>query len=221
MLSRDLADNHVRKPGGVKTDGAALPRVPGSMRPAWRRKVDLRSACDAPREQPRVIGRSLIRWSQPFRLAVTALTLTLTAGCSQSSKWGRRTSPPAGPLANPYNAANPYPTGNYGAVPPNQAVVPGGPQAGPNSQVMWPTRQAGPPPNVNQVRGPEVVATPRPDAAGPGPSATPLCPPGQGPGPVGPPAIPTRKWRGFLPAHGTDEDRPGWWTPDYGGGTSA
>jgi hypothetical protein len=31
---------------------------------------------------------------------------------------------------------------------------------------------------------------------------------------------PFRKWRGFLPSHDTDEDRPGWWTPDYRSGTS-
>ena len=41
-------------------------------------------------------------------------------------------------------------------------------------------------------------------------------PPGQAPSGASAP-----KWRGFLPAHGTNEDRPGWWTPDYGGGTSA
>jgi hypothetical protein len=94
----------------------------------------------------------------------------------------------------------------------------------------------------NQVVKPEVVPTPAADApAGfipPAPhlplAPRPLAGPPTGPfrlpnvnagKPVyhavaGPPPVkPARKWRGFLPAHDTDEDRPGWWSPDYRGST--
>jgi hypothetical protein len=74
--------------------------------------------------------------------------------------------------------------------------------------------------NGNQPGTAELVPTPQPDITVSGPA--PNCPsgvPGQVLAPA-PTAKPARRWGGFLPAHGTNEDRPGWWTPDYGGGTS-
>lgn len=136
------------------------------------------------------------RWPRQIQVAAMALAIGFGGGCSQASKLARSSSPPA-------------------AAPPDPFGVP---------STYRPTGLAGPPINNGQARGPETIGTPRPDSPSPGQPVTPLCPPGaprQGFGPAPPPAKPARRWRGFLPAQGTDEDRPGWWTPDYGGGTSA
>lgn len=170
-------------------------------------------------------------------LAVAASGAQL--GCSQTSRLAGRVMFPAGvrygtelrPAANP-------PQG--GGRPPYPIAAPPGPRNEPFGQMVRNQRPAFPQPNIGTGGPPEVIATPRPvpppgrlpgppemiatprpDGASRVPPATPPCPPGQVLRPMPPAEKPVPKWRGFLPSDGSREDRPGWWTPDYGGGTSA
>lgn len=152
--------------------------------------------------------------ARPVRRRLAALVVAAAAGCTPSSQLARPWSPPTthAPVAS-------APDGRFV---PRPALGPTSAGGGPYTNVAQPT---GRPMQGGQAGGAEVVPTPRPDSPGSGPALAPGCLPGApGQGPVtAPPAPPrpARWWRGFLPAHGTDEDRPGWWTPDYGGGTSA
>lgn len=187
---------------------------------AWRN--DLRSASIAQTTRWNFVR--IARWPRGIHTAIVALAIGVGGGCSQSSRLARSSNPPTGARPDPFNVTNTYPTGNRAAAPPNLPAGPIGAQAGQFNQAMRPTGQMGPPVNRGQAAGPEMIAAPRPDIAGPGQPAMQPCPPnGQGPrfDTMPPAAKPVRKWRGFLPAQDTDEDRPGWWTPDYGGGTSA
>lgn len=157
------------------------------------------------------------RLRQPVSLAVVAFAIATPGGCTQTSPWARPFRPPTG-IAQPANV-NAYPPGN----PPSVSSNPGfmrGRQTGQYNQAMRPTGPAGPVAS-GQPGAPEVVPTPRPQGAPPAPPAIAPCPPGQVLRPLPPWGHPVPKWRGFLPADDTREDRPGWWTPDYGGGTSA
>lgn len=171
-------------------------------------------------------------------LAVVASGAQL--GCSQTSRPAGRVMFPAGVR---YGAEQ-RPGANVpqsGGRPPYPVAGPPGPRSQPFGQMVRNQRPELPAPNVGGVMRPEIIATPGPlpPAAGrlPGPPeriatprpdgapriapAMPPCPPAQSLRPMPPAETPVRKWRGFLPSDGSREDRPGWWTPDYGGGTSA
>ena len=169
-------------------------------------------------------------------LAVAASGAQL--GCSQTSRLAGRVMFPAGVRYGTEQrpGTNPPPRGGR---PPYPVAGLLGPRSQPFGQMVQNQRPGLPPPNVGAGGPPEVIATPRPvpPAAGrlPGPAemiaaprpdgapriapAMAPCPPGLRPMP--PAEKPVPKWRGFLPSDGSREDRPGWWTPDYGGGTSA
>lgn len=165
---------------------------------------------------------------RPLCLAVIGIASFSPTGCSQFSKWARPSAPPPGIGPYPNNAANTHPPANRTVPPGNPAFAPMAGQRGQPGQVVNPTGPASMPVRGGPASAPEVVATPRPDGALPDPPALSRVPPamppiapGQSSGFLRPAPKPACKWRGFLPAHGTNEDRPGWWTPDYGGGTSA
>lgn len=173
---------------------------------------------------PNVVGSSStlhplsLGWLVWMRLARAALVASVVTGCARSSQMTRSAGVPAGP----YPAAG-QPADRMAAAS-GTAFVSNGPRAGQSNNGAQPMGQAGPSVNGGQAGNPEVVPAPRPDAAGPGPAPNPNCPPGvpgQGPGPATRPAKRASWWRGFLPSDGDREDRPGWWSPDYGGGTSA
>lgn len=171
-------------------------------------------------------------------LAVAASGAQL--GCSQTSRLAGRVMFPAGVRYGAEHRPGAK-VPQSGGRPPYPVAAPPGPRSEPFGQMVRNQRPGAAPPNVGTAGPPEVIATPRPvpPAAGrlpgppemiatPHPDGAPRVPPAMSPCPPGqvlrsmPPAerrVP--KWRGFLPAHGTREDRPGWWTPDYGGGTSA
>ncbi|HJT33744.1 MAG TPA: hypothetical protein VJ783_16985 [Pirellulales bacterium] len=170
-------------------------------------------------------------------LAVAASGAQL--GCSQTSRLAGRVMFPAGVRygAEQRPAANLPQTGGR---PPYSVRAPLGPRSQPFGQMVQ-NQRPGIPPNLGAGGPPEVIATPRPvppaagrlpgppemiaaprpDGALPVPPAMPACPPGQALHPMPPAEKSVPKWRGFLPSDGSREDRPGWWTPDYGGGTSA
>ena len=182
---------------------------------------------------PNVVGSSstvYLRFASRapwMRLAQTTLAVCVVTGCTPSSQMAR----PSGPPTGPYPVAG-APADRFAAAS-RPGFAPTAPGGGPYSNGAQPTGQVGGAMTGGQSGGAEIVPTPRPDNRGPGPEVVPTprhgpavapnCPPGvPGQGPVpGPPPKPVPWWRGFLPAHGTNEDRPGWWTPDYGGGTSA
>lgn len=169
-------------------------------------------------------------------LAVAASGAQL--GCSQTSRLAGRVMFPAGVRygTEPQTPANPPQSGGR---PPYPVAAPLGPRSQRFSQMVQ-NQRPGIPPNLGAGGPPEIIATPRPVLPGGRlssppetiapprpygaplvPPAMPACPPGQLLPPTPPADKPIRKWRGFLPSDGSREDRPGWWTPDYGGGTSA
>lgn len=151
--------------------------------------------------------------ARPMLLYLATLLVAVAVGCAPSSQLARPSNPPADPYA-----LGSAPAGRLAAAG-QPGFAPTAPGGGKNNNVAQPTGRAM---NAGQAGGAEVVATPQPDNSGLGPAVAPNYPPAaarQRPVAVRP-SKRVSWWRGFLPAHGTNEDRPGWWTPDYGGGTS-
>lgn len=165
------------------------------------------------------------------RLSTIAFTVAVSMapiGCGLSSRLAGRAAFPGG--VRYQTELRPSPSGPIAGSGPPHVALASAPAVGQRPGISPPGSAAEviptPRPNVPQNVGPpgpaEIVATPRPD----GPATLPQINPGVVPPPPGtvlagpPPAKPSRGWRGFLPSHDTDEDRPGWWTPDYRSGTS-
>ena len=178
------------------------------------------------------------RHLMPCRLGAIVLAIAMSTaqpGCNVPSRLDSRAALPAGVRHRPssywgFGRAS-APLRNVASNQPN-VPLPSAPMVArqPRTSPLGngPEIIATPRPDGASTVGPlgptEIVATPRPNAPAVPPSAMNAGPPLPAPAampPAPPSPRPWRKWRGFLPAHGTDEDRPGWWTPDYGGGTSA
>lgn len=197
------------------------------MLSTWRDILARGSAFAMRAPMKRAYAERFASMRRPLSLALIAFASVSPVGCSQFSKWARPSAPPLGTGPYPNNAANIYPPANRTLPPANPAFAPMAGQGGQPGQVVRPTGPASMPVRGGPASAPEVVATPRPDGVLPAPTISrvpqtmPPMAPGQAPGFLPTAPKPACKWRGFLPAHGTNEDRPGWWTPDYGGGTSA